>query len=94
MRACDPPPIDDPLAPLRRRLRFKASHRGTQENDLLLGCFAERNLPTMDAPTLAAFDSLLDLPDVDLFDWIAGRAPIPPEHDSPLLRQVISEAGR
>jgi antitoxin CptB len=94
MRACDPPTDDDPIAMLRRRLRFKASHRGTHENDLLLGRFAERNLAGMDATTLAAFDALLDLPDVDLFDWIAGRAPIPPEHDSPLLRRLILEAGR
>jgi antitoxin CptB len=93
MRACDPPTTDD-FAALRRRLLFKASHRGTRENDFLLGGFAERNLTAMDAATLAAFDALLDLPDPDLFDWLVRGAPIPPAHDSPLLRRILAECPR
>jgi antitoxin CptB len=91
MRACDPPPDADPMALRRRRLLFKARHRGTRENDLLLGRFAEQHLGSMDAATLDEFDALLDLPDVDLFDWITGRARVPAAHDSALLRRMIAQ---
>ena len=83
---------NDKLEDRRRRLRFRAGRRGTHENDLLLGRFAANHVATMDTVALDEFETLLDLPDVDLFDWIAGRAPVPPEHDSPLLRRLISEA--
>lgn len=76
----------------RRRLVFLAGRRGTQENDLLLGRFAAAHVPTMDAAALDDFEALLDLPDMDLFDWITGRAPVPQAHDTPLLRRLIAEA--
>lgn len=85
----DTPPLDS----RRRRLYFRASRRGTQENGLLLGRFAARHLAAMAAAELDAFEALLDLPDVDLFDWIAGRTPVPGEYDSPVLRRLIAEAG-
>jgi antitoxin CptB len=93
MRALSPPNEPDDLDARRRRIAFRASRRGTHENDLLLGGFAKRNLGAMTAEQLDDFEIILDLPDVDLFDWIAGRAPVPPEHDSPMLRRLIADAG-
>jgi antitoxin CptB len=92
MRALSPPNDPDGLDARRRRLAFRAGRRGTHENDLLLGRFAERNLAAMGPAELDAFETILDLPDVDLFDWIAGRASVPAEHDSPMLRRLIAEA--
>lgn len=90
-------PQDDSAPPLlaerRRRIAFRASRRGTHENDLLLGRFAARHLAVMEAAELDQFEAILELPDPDLFDWIAGRAPVPAEHDSLLLRRLIAEAG-
>jgi antitoxin CptB len=76
----------------RRRLLYRSRLRGTHENDLLLGRFAERALPRMTAPELDAWEAVLALPDPDLFDWIAGRLPVPPEHDTPMLRRLIAES--
>jgi antitoxin CptB len=92
MRALSPPDQPDDLHARRRRIAFRASRRGTHENDLLLGRFAERNLGEMNAAELDAFELILGLPDVDLFDWIAGRAPVPAAHDSPMLRRLIADA--
>jgi len=70
----------------RRRLLFRSWHRGTQENDLLLGSFAEAFLAGMDNAELDCFEALLECPDTDLFDWIlAGNAP-PQEHDHRVMR--------
>ena len=35
----------------------------------------------------------MELPDPVLADWLTGRAPIPSEHDSPLLRAMREARG-
>ncbi|MGB1547785.1 MAG: succinate dehydrogenase assembly factor 2, partial [Alphaproteobacteria bacterium] len=64
-------------------------HRGTQENDLLLGRFAESRLAGLSPAELDQYEALLEVGDVDLFNWIAGRTPVPPEHDTPVMRMII-----
>jgi len=82
-----------PLEPRRRRALYRATHRGSHENDLLIGGFVTRRILGMDETTLAALEALLELPDPDLGDWISGRRPIPPEHDGPLLRAMRAARG-
>jgi antitoxin CptB len=73
----------------RRRLCFRAWRRGTREADLLLGAFADAYIERLCEHDLAAFERLMDVADGDLFDWIAGRTPPPPEHRTPLLAAMI-----
>jgi antitoxin CptB len=86
----DPPP--DALSTRRRRLLYRSRLRGTHENDLLLGRFAAEAIPGMDDAALDAWEAVLELPDVDLFDWISGRFEVPVEHDSAMLRRLIAHA--
>lgn len=58
----------------QRRLRYRAWHRGTKEMDLLLGTYADRHLAVMTGADLDTFERLLDVPDNELFDQVAGRA--------------------
>src|SRR5665213_908302 len=82
-------PLDvRPLDVRRRRLLFRATHRGTQENDLMLGGFVRAHMATMDDADLIALEALLDLPDPDLADWLTGREPIPPAPDDPTQRHA------
>ena len=81
-------PQSPPLDARRRRLLFRATHRGTFENDLMLGGFLRAHLDTLDDADLTALEALLELPDPDLADWLTGRAPIPPEQDTPMLRRI------
>ncbi|HUC18414.1 MAG TPA: succinate dehydrogenase assembly factor 2 [Acetobacteraceae bacterium] len=83
-----------PLEPRRRRALYRATHRGSHENDLLIGGFVTRRIRGMDEMTLAALEALLELPEPDLADWISGRQPIPPEHDGPLLRAMRAAQGK
>ena len=78
----------------RRRLLFRATHRGTYENDLMLGGFIRAHLDALDAADLTALEALLELPDPDLADWLTGRAPIPPEQDTPMLRRIRAVVAR
>jgi antitoxin CptB len=70
----------------RKRLLFRSWHRGTKETDLLLGSFAEAHLAGLSEDQLARYEALLEHNDAALFDWITGRVPPPPEHDSDVLR--------
>jgi antitoxin CptB len=77
----------------RRRLVFRAQHRGTKETDILIGGFVARHIATLSDADVTALEEILELWDVDLADWLSGRCPIPPEHDHPLLRRIMAEAG-
>jgi antitoxin CptB len=87
-------PDDSPaLDPRRRRLLFRATHRGTHETDLLVGGYIAPRIAALSVAELDALEALLELPDVDLADWLSGRRPIPSEHDSPMLRALRAAAG-
>ncbi len=78
----------DPLDHRRRRLAFRATHRGTQEADLLIGGFVLAGLAAFDAADIDTLDAVLELPDVALADWLTGRQPIPIAHDCAMLRRM------
>jgi antitoxin CptB len=82
------------LDPRRRRLVFRALHRGTKEADLMVGGFVARNIAGFSDAELDAIEAVLEHWDVDLADWLSGRRPIPPEADTPMLRRMAAECGR
>lgn len=74
----------------RRKLKFRAWHRGMREVDLLLGGYADHTVDTADEADLAAFEALLELPDPDILLWITGEVAVPPEHDNPFIKKLIA----
>ncbi|MGA3398249.1 MAG: succinate dehydrogenase assembly factor 2 [Acetobacteraceae bacterium] len=70
----------------RRRLLFRATHRGTYENDVMIGGFVRDRLATFDAAALDDLEALLELPDPQLADWLTGRQPMPLDAAPMLLR--------
>lgn len=80
--------------PRRRRLLFRATHRGTYENDLLIGGFVRENLATLTEADLDALETLLERPDPDLADWLTGRRPIAPEDATPMLLRIRASIAR
>ena len=88
---------DETVAPLdtrRRRLRYRAWHRGTKEADLIVGGFVDRHIAAFTEDELDELEAVLELPDVDLADWLSGRRPIPAEVRTPMLDRIAAEAGR
>ena len=67
----------------RKRLAFRAWHRGMKELDLLIGGFADRHLAELDAGQLERFEALLDVPEPLMYAWLMGqdRPPAEFEHD-------------
>ncbi len=78
------------LDPRRKRLFFRSWHRGTREADLILGPFAEAYLVAFNEAQLDRYEALLECPDADLFDWITGRVPPPPEYDHDVTRLLLA----
>ena len=74
---------------LNKRLLYKATHRGTQETDKLIGGFAEQELANLREDLLHDFDLLMDAPDTDLLNWILGREAIPEAYDNEIMELII-----
>ena len=64
----------DGLDARRRRLLFRAWHRGTREMDLMMGRFADIWIPRLSEAELADFEGLIAVPDPQLYDWLAGAS--------------------
>ena len=72
----------------RRRIAFRAWHRGTREMDLIMGRFADAELAGLDEPGLDAFEALIEQPDPDLYKWVSGEAEPPDDVDSSFLARI------
>jgi antitoxin CptB len=77
----------------RRRLIFRANHRGTKEADLMIGAFVQRHVAGLGEAELTALEDVLEHWDVDLADWLSGRRPVPEEYANPMLDRLIAECG-
>lgn len=72
----------------RKRLRFRAWHRGTREMDLLVGSFADAHLEGFESDQLDRFEGLLLEADPDLYAWMIGRADPPNDLDHDVMRMM------
>ncbi|MYE02560.1 MAG: succinate dehydrogenase assembly factor 2 [Alphaproteobacteria bacterium] len=83
--------MNDELEYRRKRLRFRAWHRGTKEADLLLGPFADAHLDGLDADGLSCFEALLARSDPEIMDWMTGAAEPP---DDPVVARLVASVSR
>jgi antitoxin CptB len=75
----------------RKRLLYRAWHRGTREMDMILGQFADAHVPGMSADELGQFDDLLKENDPDIYNWITQRETPPANVHSDVLARLIRE---
>ena len=76
------------LDPRRRRLLFRAWHRGTREMDLLMGSFADASLKQMSEDDLVVFEALCEVPDRDIFAWLTGKEEVASNYDTEIYRRL------
>ena len=76
------------LDPQRRRALYRSWRRGTREMDLLMGRFADAEIDRFTDEEFEVFEALIEVQDRDLFAWIAGKEPTPPEHDTEVFRRL------
>lgn len=81
-------PDHDASTNRRRRLLFRSTHRGTFENDLMIGGFVRAHLASLTDADIDALEEVMEMQDTILADWLTGRVPIPPEQETPMLRRM------
>lgn len=72
----------------KEKLKFQAWHRGTRENDLLLGPFADSHLSCFSATQMTLFQQFLEESDLDIFGWIVHKI-TPPIIYKELIDSII-----
>ena len=78
----------DGLDARRRKLLYRAWHRGMRETDLIMGRFADASIEQLAAGELVEFEQLMEVPDRELLAWITGEADVPPDYDTALFRRL------
>ena len=79
------------IAMRRKKLRYRAWHRGTKEMDLILGPFADANVERFDAAALDRLEALMSEEDPPLLTWIMGHEEPPTHVDRLFLAEVIAD---
>lgn len=75
----------------RKRVLFRAHHTGMRENDLLVGAFADRHLAELDDAGVEWLEWLLaNHDDIDLYNWITGREPVPEKLHHPVMTALVN----
>lgn len=76
------------LDPRRRKILFRAWHRGMREMDLIMGRFADAEIGGLGEAELDEFERLIEVLDRDLLSWVTGEAEVPENYDSAVFRRL------
>lgn len=82
-------PTDD-METRRKRLLWRATHRGTRELDLVVGGFVKGRLAALKLGELDALEKLIEVSDSDLQSWLTGEVAVPAHASTPLLAELLS----
>ncbi|MFB2551539.1 FAD assembly factor SdhE [Ensifer soli] len=78
------------LDPRRRRILFRAWHRGIREMDLVFGQFAEAEVASLSDADLDALEAIMAEEDNDLVKWVTGERPVPDRFRTPLFARIAA----
>jgi len=80
--------MSESLDTRRRRLIYRAAHRGMKEMDLVLGPFVARRVATMSHAELDDLEVVLGCPDPELWAWLMGDGPMPVDAPADLMAEL------
>lgn len=72
----------------RRRLLFRAWHRGIKELDLIFGNFVEANVSNFTEEDCAWFESLFEEQDHEILNWITKDEGVPEKFSGPMMKRL------
>lgn len=78
------------LDPRRRRILYRAWHRGIREMDLMLGQFADAEIADLSETDLDELEIIMAEEDNDLVKWITGELPVPERFQTPLFARIAA----
>jgi len=74
----------------RKRLLWRATHRGIKEMDLIFGGFVTARIAHFSAAELDQLERMIALPDQQLLAWATRQGPVPEELATPLLLEMLN----
>lgn len=63
-----------------KRMRMRSWRRGIREMDMILGPYSDTETAKLTEAELGLYDLILEENDHDLYQWVSGAAPTPPEY--------------
>ena len=78
------------LETYKKKIIYKASHRGSKEMDILLGNFINKYVELFNKNELQQFDLILDSDDDDIYQWILGKSDIPNEYQNRVFSLLLN----
>ena len=80
-------PSDDAIR--RKRLLWRATHRGIKEMDLILGGFVVKHLDHLSTVEIGELEAIMEIPDQEMLSWATKQEPVPERYASPLLARIL-----
>ena len=68
-----------------KRLRWRATHRGTREADMLVGAFFEAHHQHWGPRDRAQFAAMIEEQDADILAWAHGTVAPPARYHGPMM---------
>ena len=78
------------LETYKKKIIFKASHRGSKEMDILLGNFIKKYIELFNENELGLFNAILECDDDDIYHWIIGKKEIPNQYSNRVFSLLIN----
>lgn len=69
----------------RRKMHFRAHHRGTREADAIVGGFFDAASADWSAEDIIWFERLIEEQDVDIMGWALGTIAVPADFEGPMM---------
>ena len=76
----------------RKKLLWRAMHRGMKEMDLMLGRYGEQHLDQMDKQQLDEFEALLEVSDAYLIDWLTDKSETPDQYKTTMFAAIKAQS--
>jgi len=76
----------------RKKILWRANHRGMKEMDLMLGEYATKHLASMNEAQLDEFESILEISDAELNDWLTDKTPTPAEFMTDMFAAIKAQS--
>lgn len=79
------------LSVRRKKLRYRAWHRGTLEMDRVLGPYADAHIDSLDETELDRLESVMSEEDPALLKWVMRQEAPPANVDVEFLERIVAD---
>lgn len=71
-----------------KRMTYRSWHRGCKETDIILGHFADQQIPQCSDAELDLFEDFLKEDDADIWKWLTGEQQPPRQEFMALIEKL------